>query len=118
VFLCLSANGSACRLELLVFGGPKAGLHAFTIALRHQLSKVGIRVFEVVLPAVDTELNPEGRARRGNFRASVTPAEFVQAVMKQLETDTLEMGYGFTAGMRNASRAELDRSFEQMNSRW
>jgi len=25
-------------------------------------------VIEIVPPAVDTELNPEGRARRGNFR--------------------------------------------------
>ena len=27
-----------------------------------QLSKLGIQVYEVVPPAVDTELNPEGRA--------------------------------------------------------
>jgi len=86
--------------------------------LRHQLSKLGIKVFEVVPPAVDTELNPEGRAQRGNFKADLKPEEFVSAVIKGLEADVTEIGYGMSAGMLKASRAELDKSFQQMNSRW
>jgi uncharacterized oxidoreductase len=88
------------------------------MALRHQLSKLGIKVFEVVPPAVDTELNPEGRAQRGGFKANLKPEEFTAAVMKDLEADVLEIGYGMSAGMLKASRAELDKSFQQMNSRW
>jgi uncharacterized oxidoreductase len=72
----------------------------------------------VVPPAVDTELNPEGRAQRGNFKANLTPEEFVGAVMKGLEDDVTEIGYGISAGMLKASRAELDNRFQQMNSRW
>jgi uncharacterized oxidoreductase len=101
-----------------VYSATKAGLHAFSMALRHQLSKLGIKVFEVVPPAVDTELNPEGRAKRGNFKANLKPEEFTAAVMKDLEADVLEIGYGMSAGMLKASRAELEKSFEQMNSRW
>jgi uncharacterized oxidoreductase len=101
-----------------VYSATKAGLHAFSMALRHQLSKLGIRVFEVVPPAVDTELNPEGRAQRGNFKANLNPEEFVASVIEGFKNDVFEIGYGMTEGSIKASRAELDKSFQQMNSRW
>ena len=101
-----------------VYSATKSGLHAFSMALRHQLQKAGIKVFEVIPPAVDTELNPEGRARRGGFKVDLKPAEFVAAVMKGLASDTYEIGYGTTELSIKASRQELDESFRQMNSRW
>ena len=101
-----------------VYSATKAAMHAFSMALRHQLMKLGIKVYEVVPPAVDTDLNPEGRARRGNFKVDLKPNEFVDAVMKGLRNDVFEFGYGFTEGSIRASREELDRSFQQMNSRW
>ena len=67
--------------------------------------------------AVDTELNPSGRANRGSFKANLTPREFVSGVMKGLQNDVFEIGYGMTEGFIQASRAELDKSFEQLNSR-
>ncbi len=113
-----SGLGFVPAARMPVYSATKAGLHAFSMALRHQLAKIGIRVFEIVPPAVDTELNPEGRARRGNFRAGLTADEFVAAAMKGLEEDRFEIGYGFSAEMMQASRADLDRRFQQMNSRW
>jgi uncharacterized oxidoreductase len=101
-----------------VYSATKAGLHAFTLALRFQLAPIGIQVVEVVPPAVDTELNPEGRARRGSFRAGVSAEEFVAAAMKGLEADAPEVGYGFSAGLLRATRDELDQRFQQMNARW
>jgi len=101
-----------------VYSATKAGIHAFSMALRHQLTGLGISVFEVVPPAVDTELNQEGRARRSNYRPDVKPAEFVFAVMKGLKNDLPEIGYGTTEKLIKASREDLDRSFQQMNSRW
>ena len=50
--------------------------------------------------------------------ANLTPEDFTSAVMKDLEADVLEIGYGMSTGMLKASRAELDKSFQQMNSRW
>ncbi len=101
-----------------VYSATKAGLHAFSLALRHQLKNQGIKVFEVVPPAVDTELNQEGRAQRGNFKAGLTPDKFVAAVMKGFHNDVFEIGYGMSEGFIKASRAELDKSFQQMNNRW
>ena len=51
-----------------VYCASKAGLHTFTLALRQQLSRTCINVHEVVPPAVDTGLNPAGRARRDRKR--------------------------------------------------
>ena len=112
-----SGLGFVPAARMPVYSASKAGLHAYSMAIRHQLSKVGIKVFEVVPPAVDTELNPSGRANRGNFKAYLTPREFVSGVMKDLQNDVFEIGYGMTEGLIQASRAELDKSFEQMNSR-
>ena len=78
-----------------------------------QLSKVGIRVFEVVPPAVDTELNPIGRARRGTVKANLSPKEFVSAVMNGLESDVMEIGFGMSMGFTQFSRDELDRAFSE-----
>jgi uncharacterized oxidoreductase len=103
--------------KMPVYSATKAGLHAFSMALRHQLARAGIQVFEVVAPAVDTELNPEGRAKRGGFKPDLKPQPFVTAVMRDLENDVLEIGFGMTKGMLTASRAELESAFVQMNTR-
>ncbi len=113
-----SGLGFVPSSRMPVYSATKAGLHAFSMALRRQLRNPGIKVFEVVPPAVDTELNPEGRARRGNFRADLKPMEFVESVMRDMKNDVYEISYGMSDGWVKGSRADLDRSFEQMNSRW
>ena len=113
-----SGLGFVPAARMPVYSATKAGLHAFSMALSHQLLKLGIKVFEMVPPAVDTELNPEGRAKRGNYKANLTAEEFVVAVMKGFKDDVFEIGYGMTEGSIKASRTELDKSFQQMNSRW
>jgi uncharacterized oxidoreductase len=113
-----SGLGFVPAARMPVYSATKAGLHAFSMALRQQLLKVGIKVFEVVPPAVDTELNPEGRAKRGNFKIDLKPEELVAALMKGFINNIFEIGYGMTEGHIKASREELDRSFQQMNSRW
>jgi len=113
-----SGLGFVPAARMPVYSATKAGLHAFSMALRHQLRNQGIKVFEVVPPAIDTELNSEGRAKRGNFKVDLKPEEFVAAVMKGFQNDVFEIGFGMSEGFIKASRAELDKSFQQMNSRW
>lgn len=112
-----SGLGFVPAAHMPVYSASKAGLHAYSMAIRLQLSKLGIKVFEVVPPAVDTNLNPAGRARRRNFRANLSPKEFVSSVMKRLEVDVLEIGFGMTEGFIQASRSDLDKSFREMNNR-
>jgi len=113
-----SGLGFMPAARMPVYCATKAGIHAFSMALRHQLIKTGIKVYEVVPPGVDTELNPAGRATRGNYKAGLTPEVFAAAVMKGLENDVVEIGFGMTEGLIKASRADLDKAFQQMNSRW
>ena len=110
-----SGLGFVPSARMPVYSASKAGVHAYSMAIRRQLSPIGIQVIEVVPPAVDTELNPLGRAKRGHFKAGLSAATFVESVMKQLEGDTLEIGYGATEGLIHASRAELDLRFDSMN---
>jgi len=98
-----------------VYSSTKAALHMFSVILRRQLEPAGIRVFEAIPPAIfDTELNLEGRKKTGNRNTmpSPTSAEFADAVLKGMEADEYEIGYGMTVKWRNMSRAELDRMFE------
>lgn len=67
-------------------------------------------------PAVDTNPNARRRASRPNFRIELKPAKFVAAVMQALEAEVFEIRYGMSAGLLAASRGELDRRFEYMNS--
>jgi len=113
-----SGLGFVPAARMPVYSATKAGIHAFSLALRQQLLKLEIKVFEVVPPAVDTELNQEGRAKRGNFKADLKPEKLMASVMKGFKNDVFEIGYGMTEGFIKASRAELDKSFQQMNSRW
>lgn len=101
-----------------VYSATKAGLHAFSLAMRHQLSKVGIRVHEIVPPVVDTELNPEGRTRRINLPPGPSAEVFAAAVLEGLATDQNEIGYGISRDLLRASRTELDERFEQANKYW
>ena len=113
-----SGLGFIIAARVPVYSTTKAAIHAFSIALRIQLSKIGIKVYEIIPPAVDSELNSEGRAKRGNFKVDLQPDEFAAAVMKALKNDELEIGYGFTEGVFKVSREELNKRIQQMNSRW
>lgn len=98
-----------------VYCATKAAIHSFSLSLRHQLSKTGIQVIEVIPPAVDTDLNPAGRADRNARSFGVNANEFVSAVMKELAEDMPEIGFSFTNILKNASREELDKRFQMMN---
>jgi uncharacterized oxidoreductase len=98
-----------------LYCATKAAMHSFSLSLRRQLQETGIRVIEVIPPAVDSELNPEGRANRNMKSTGVGSDEFVSAVIKDLQKDKPEIGFGFTNDLMNASREELDRRFTVMN---
>jgi uncharacterized oxidoreductase len=82
-----------------VYCATKAAMHAFSVAMRAQLAGLGIKVFEIIPPMVDTALNPESRAKRGGQKAGVGAEEFVAAAMRDLANDVPAIGYGMTAGV-------------------
>lgn len=112
-----SGLGFIPMARMPVHSASKAGLHAYSMALRHQLSSIGMQVFEIVSPAVDTELNPIGRAVRGDYKPDLSPQQFVVGIIDSLAKNVYEIGFGMTEGLIHASRADLDNSFNNMNGK-
>jgi len=79
-----------------VYCATKAGLHAFSIAQRIQLAPLGIRVVEIIPPAVESELNMESRQKRGFVTSPnmMSAAEFVEKAMAQMDDGTDEIRVG------------------------
>jgi uncharacterized oxidoreductase len=110
-----SGLGFMPSVAMPVYSATKSAMHIFSMTLRRQLSKTGIKVFEAIPPMIlDTELNMEGRAKRpiGNLSfPTPSSSEYAAAVMKGLQADSYEIGYGMSEKSRTASRADLDKLF-------
>jgi uncharacterized oxidoreductase len=96
---------------LPIYCATKAAIHSLSLSLRRQLRDLGIMVYEIAPPAVDSEL---GRERWGNGQTShggMPVVEFVAAMLKALEADLPEAAVGQAEGMRQKREA----LFETMN---
>ncbi len=78
---------AAPRATVPLYIATKAAIHSFTGFLRQQLAHTGVKVFEVVPPIVDTEINQEGRATRKMPPVVIKPEVFAPIVMKGLAED-------------------------------
>lgn len=70
-----------------VYCASKAGLHSFSISLRHQLKDTSVEVFEVIPPPVDTELNTSSDPK-------IPPEEVATAVVKAIKAGRHEINVG------------------------
>jgi uncharacterized oxidoreductase len=91
------------------YSASKAGLHSFTLSLRHQLKDTSVVVVEFIPPAVDTDLLPASQRERG-----IKPEVFAQSALQQLSEGAIEIGYQNEKIFR-ASRDELDKIFLEKN---
>ena len=78
-----------------VYGATKAGLQAFTRALRHQLRGTGVEVVDLAPPAVDTALlkgaqGPDG----GGGPPVITPEQFAEDALRALAKGRSEVRVG------------------------
>jgi uncharacterized oxidoreductase len=80
------------------YSAAKAGLRAFTRALRRQLRGTAVRVVEVLPPMVDTPLVAEARCRK------MAPAAVAAAVVRGLARDRREIAIGETRWLRGGAR--------------
>ena len=91
-------------------------MHSFTKSLRHQL-KDSVEVIEIIPPAVDTNLNPEGR-KNGNFKFDLKTPEYVEDVFEKLKEELLEICYKDNLeNINNSTKKDIDSIFEKMNNR-
>ncbi|MGA2297823.1 MAG: SDR family NAD(P)-dependent oxidoreductase [FCB group bacterium] len=99
---------------LPVYCATKAGLHSFTKSLRHQLKISNIKVFEIIPPTVDSELD---RGRRGNSYRGVPATDVSDATMIGIEKDEYEITVGESHKFVDAVRNATEQAFQNMNSR-
>ncbi len=93
-----------------VYSATKAGLNSFTMSLRAQLEDKSIKVIEVSLPHVNTDLGAPGANEAG-----MPLDDFAEAVMAGLSRGDLEITYGFSSQSRDASAQERALLFQQLN---
>lgn len=98
-----------------VYCATKAALHSFSVSLRHQLKNTTVKVFEIIPPTVDTELDRGTRAERNMTYRGIPPAEVAIATMKALAEDTYELAVGQAMGLMEASRTNFTEQFGRMN---
>jgi short-subunit dehydrogenase involved in D-alanine esterification of teichoic acids len=87
-----SILGIVPRGDVPVYCATKAGLHAFSVALRRQLRDTSVKVFEVLPPGVKTALNTDSPESR-----RLTPQAVVDAVLSALEHDHEEISIGLAS---------------------
>lgn len=98
-----------------VYCATKAALHSFSLSLRHQLKNSPIKVFEVIPPIVDTELDRGSRARRGMENRGISPSEVAEAVLHGLESDKYEIAIGDAEKLSHGSKEDQENTFRNMN---
>ena len=98
-----------------VYCATKAGIHSFTISLRHQLRDAPIKVFEIVPPAVDTELG-KGTTEEGEQEyRGIPPSEVAKATLKALEKDEYELVIGEAKDLVIGARNNPEQVFQNLN---
>jgi uncharacterized oxidoreductase len=100
-----------------VYCATKAAIHSFTQSLRHQLRDTSIRVFEVIPPTVDTELDKGARTRRRQEDRGIPPVEVAKATLKALENNQYEVTIGMAENLRMGAMANPEQVFQNIN-RW
>ena len=73
-----------------VYCATKAGIHVFCKALRYQLAKTSVKVFEVVPALVDTAMTA------GRGKGKISPATLVQEAIQGLQQDKYYICIGKT----------------------
>lgn len=100
-----------------VYCATKAAIHSFSLSLRHQLKDTSVKVFEVIPPTVDTDLDKGARAQRGQKDRGIPPAEVAKATIDGLEKDEYEIAVGMAQNLRMSARNNPEQMFQNIN-RW
>lgn len=98
-----------------IYSASKNGVHGFTQALRYQLDDKPTHVFEILPPAVNTDLGGAGEHTYGSDLN-----EFVAAVTKQLQEDypeiTFDTSWDQLRADKKTNRETTDATWEMFKA--
>ncbi len=98
-----------------VYCATKAAVHSFTSSLRHQLRKTNVKVFEIIPPTVDTELDRGARQKRRQEYRGISPMDVAASALAGIGKDEFEIPIGQAQGLRSVISQEADQIFQHMN---
>jgi uncharacterized oxidoreductase len=98
-----------------VYCATKAAIHSFTISLRYQLRDTSIKVFEIIPPAVDTELGKGTTSDRAQEYRGIPPSIVAEATVKSLAKDEYEIVIGEATDLLTGARTNPEKTFNSIN---
>ncbi len=98
-----------------VYCATKAAVHSFTVSLRYQLRDTSIKVFEIVPPAVDTELGKGTTEEEAQEYRGISPSEVARATMTAMGNDEYEILVGEAKDLVMRARANPEQAFLSIN---
>lgn len=110
-----SGLGFAPLAMMPIYCATKAAVHSFSVSLRHQLRDTHVKVFEVIPPMVNTNMDKGVRGERGQRDRGIPPAEVAQAVLKSMSNDEYEVAVGAAKNLIAGSRTNSEQMFSNMN---
>jgi len=99
-----------------LYCATKAAIHSFSLSLRHQLRNTSIKVFEIIPPTTDTELDRGARDKRGQIDRGIKPEVVAASTIEAMEKDNYEVAIGQAQFLMDNSRKEPERTFQMVNS--
>lgn len=99
-----------------VYCATKAGIHLFTVSLRHQLKACSVKVFEIVPPAVETELGKSTTGESGDEYKGILPSEVAEATLNAMEKDEYTIVIGEAKGLVDGACKDFNKTFMELNS--
>jgi uncharacterized oxidoreductase len=100
-----------------LYCASKAGIHSFSVSLRHQLKNTPIKVFEIMPPIVDTELGKDSTDSTVRIFKGIPPSEFAKEALIALQKDEYEMASGEAKHLIEGSRNRFQETFQMLNNR-
>jgi uncharacterized oxidoreductase len=116
IFTVSSGLGFVPIAVMPVYCATKAALHSFSLSLRHQLRNTSIKVFEIIPPMTDTELDRGARGRRAQVDRGIKPEIVAEAAVQSMGKNQFEIAVGEAQFLCDGSRKEPEKTFHMINA--